>query len=256
MGTLLLRLVGPLQAWGSESRFTERKTGHEPTKSGVVGLLASALGRRRTDPVDDIASFPMAVRIDCPGSYEVDFQTAHMRKFDAGRQAWVFADSLPLSRRYYLSDARFVVGVQMPDDVLASFAEALEHPVFPLYLGRRSCPPSEKILIGACEGVAMAQAVANHPWEVSEALLRRKRYSFVPREDVFACGEVPLTLIRDVLPTDGDELVRQTKRDVPLSFSPDKREYGWRTVVHDKVIVTNPFVRPQGQPAHDPFAAL
>ena len=43
MAVLLLKLAGPLQSWGSSSRFTERGTEHEPTKSGVVGLLAAAL---------------------------------------------------------------------------------------------------------------------------------------------------------------------------------------------------------------------
>ena len=44
MSTLLLRLAGPLQAWGCESKFEKRRTGREPTKSAVVGLLAAAMG--------------------------------------------------------------------------------------------------------------------------------------------------------------------------------------------------------------------
>lgn len=47
MATLLLRLAAPLQSWGSDSKFETRKTDREPTKSGVVGLLAAALGLRR-----------------------------------------------------------------------------------------------------------------------------------------------------------------------------------------------------------------
>ena len=49
MATLLLRLAAPLQAWGADSKFETRKTGREPTKSGVVGLLAAALGLRRDE---------------------------------------------------------------------------------------------------------------------------------------------------------------------------------------------------------------
>ncbi len=77
MTVLLLKLAGPLQSWGSESRFTERGTRHEPTKSGAIGLFAAALGRRRTDSVDDLASLEFGVRIDQPGSFEGDFQTEH-----------------------------------------------------------------------------------------------------------------------------------------------------------------------------------
>ena len=44
MPTLLLRLVGPMQSWGTTSRFDQRDTGKEPSKSGIVGLLAAAMG--------------------------------------------------------------------------------------------------------------------------------------------------------------------------------------------------------------------
>ena len=44
MATVLLRLIGPMQSWGTTSRFDERDTGKEPTKSGVLGLVAAALG--------------------------------------------------------------------------------------------------------------------------------------------------------------------------------------------------------------------
>ena len=46
--TLLLRLAGPMQSWGLESRFDQRDTGREPSKSGVLGLICAALGKPRT----------------------------------------------------------------------------------------------------------------------------------------------------------------------------------------------------------------
>src|SRR3990172_4719032 len=49
MPTLLLRLVGPMQSWGTTSRFDQRDTGKEPSKSGVIGLLAAALGIDRVN---------------------------------------------------------------------------------------------------------------------------------------------------------------------------------------------------------------
>ena len=45
MSTLLLRLAGPMQSWGTDSKFDERRTGREPSKSGVIGLVAAALHR-------------------------------------------------------------------------------------------------------------------------------------------------------------------------------------------------------------------
>ena len=62
MPTLMLALSGPMQSWGSESRFTRRATEQMPTKSGVIGMLAAAQGRRRSDPVEDLVGIRFGVR--------------------------------------------------------------------------------------------------------------------------------------------------------------------------------------------------
>ena len=50
MTVLLLRLAGPLQAWGVKSRFTVRSTELAPTRSGIIGMLSAAIGvAGRTD---------------------------------------------------------------------------------------------------------------------------------------------------------------------------------------------------------------
>lgn len=41
---LLMWLEGPMQSWGSDSRYGRRETQFFPTKSGISGLLLSALG--------------------------------------------------------------------------------------------------------------------------------------------------------------------------------------------------------------------
>ena len=64
MNVLLLRLVGPMQSWGVQSRFSVRDTGLEPSKSGVIGLICAALGRARSEPVADLAAFKMGVRVE------------------------------------------------------------------------------------------------------------------------------------------------------------------------------------------------
>ena len=95
MTVLLLRLAGPMQAWGVKSRFTVRSTELEPSKSGIIGMLAAAVGRRRTDPIEDLLSLRFGVRKDQPGRVIRDFHTA--RTLDG-------KDSMPLSGRYYLAD--------------------------------------------------------------------------------------------------------------------------------------------------------
>ena len=66
MTVLLLRLAGPLQAWGVKSRFTVRSTELAPTRSGIIGLVSAAVGRRRTDPIEDLLSLRFGVRKDQP----------------------------------------------------------------------------------------------------------------------------------------------------------------------------------------------
>ena len=133
MATLLLRLAAPLQSWGSDSKFETRKTDREPTKSGVVGLLAAALGLRRddTEGLARLNGLRFAVRADQEGSLLVDFHTAKSR------------DTSYVTYRHYLQDAVFLAGLESGDEALLRELEAaLRHPVCPLYLGRRSCPPT------------------------------------------------------------------------------------------------------------------
>ena len=143
MATLLLRLAAPLQAWGSDSKFETRKTDREPTKSGVVGLLAAALGLRRddTEGLARLNGLRFAVRADQEGSLLVDFHTAKSR------------DTSYVTYRHYLQDAVFLAGLESGDEALLRELEAaLRHPVYPLYLGRRSCPPTLPLCLGIRQG--------------------------------------------------------------------------------------------------------
>ena len=78
MATLLLRLAAPLQSWGADSKFEIRKTEREPTKSGVIGLLAAALGLRRDDAagLQPLCGLRFGVRVDREGALLEDFHTA------------------------------------------------------------------------------------------------------------------------------------------------------------------------------------
>lgn len=144
MHTLLLRLHGPLQSWGTTSRFDERDTQLEPSKSGVVGLLCAALGRDRAEPVDDLAALRMGVRVDREGVPMRDYQTATgvLRAADAKPEM----DRTVVSPRFYLSDACFLVGLEGSDrQLLQSLQTALRCPVWPLALGRKSFTPSSPV---------------------------------------------------------------------------------------------------------------
>ncbi|MFJ5588398.1 type I-E CRISPR-associated protein Cas5/CasD [Streptomyces noursei] len=82
--TLLLRLEGLLQAWGTRSHFHNRDTLPRPTKSGVIGLLAAADGHDRDEhrtaeddflPLTTLAQLRFGVRADRPGTLVEDFHT-------------------------------------------------------------------------------------------------------------------------------------------------------------------------------------
>lgn len=144
MTTLLLRLQGPMQSWGTTSRFDERDTQLEPSKSGVLGLVCAALGRDRTAPIDDLAALRMGVRVDREGVPMRDYQTATgvllaTGKPDLGRTV--------VSPRYYLSDAVFLVGLEGDRALLETIHLALRQPVWPLALGRKSFVPSVPVHI-------------------------------------------------------------------------------------------------------------
>ena len=74
MWTLLIRISGPMQSWGTHSRFDHRYTDIAPTKSGIIGLLAAVQGRPRDADIADLSNLPMGVRIDRPGMLMSDFR--------------------------------------------------------------------------------------------------------------------------------------------------------------------------------------
>jgi CRISPR system Cascade subunit CasD len=162
MATLLLRLQGPLQSWGTTSRFDERDTQLEPSKSGVLGLVCAALGRDRREPVEDLAALRMGVRVDHEGVPMRDYQTATGVLIATGK-----ADMrrTVVSPRYYLSDAAFLVGLEGRDEsLLASIHAALRAPHWPLALGRKSFAPGMPVwLADGLSPLALEQALASYP---------------------------------------------------------------------------------------------
>ena len=127
MPTLLLRLVGPMQSWGTTSRFDQRDTGKEPSKSGVVGLLAAAMGidREHWTDLEPLTRLRMSVRHDRLAMPKHDYQTAGC----ASEDAIIKADGKPskdgvVSRRHYLADAAFLVGLEGNDRSLLEGAHA------------------------------------------------------------------------------------------------------------------------------------
>jgi CRISPR system Cascade subunit CasD len=162
-----------MQSWGTTSRFDQRDTGKEPSKSGVVGLLAAALGIDRevwNDELNSLAALTMAVRHDRPGVLKRDYQTAGCAATDKMRRAdGSLSDDGVTSYRHYLADAVFLVGLQGPDRSLLERAHAaLQNPVWPLALGRKSYVPSEPVwLVDGVVDASLLEALTTKPWIAS-----------------------------------------------------------------------------------------
>lgn len=201
MATLLLRLAAPLQAWGADSKFETRKTGREPTKSGVIGLLAAALGLRRdeSEALTRLTGLRFGVRVEREGQLLVDYHTA---KTQDEKTSYV-------TYRHYLQDAVFLAGIESEDAaLLQQLQQALLHPAFPLYLGRRCCPPTLPLCLGIRQG-SLLDVLRTEPMQ----------------------GRKPetgkLRIVADADPADPAAVPRQ---DLPMSFSPVHRQYGFRPV--------------------------
>lgn len=160
MHTLLLRLAGPMQSWGTQSRFLERDTGMEPSKSGVLGLVCAALGRPREAAIDDLAALTMGVRVDREGTLRRDYQTAlDVVRADGSRGGTV------VSNRYYLADADFLVGLAGEDlALLQQIDEALATPRWPLCLGRKAFVPGVPVRLGMRPDIPLDAALRKEAW--------------------------------------------------------------------------------------------
>lgn len=145
--TLFLRLEGPLQAWGDTSKFVIRRTMEAPTKSGVLGLIACGMGvsrERQAELFKRLNKLRMGVRIDRPGILWWDYHTvgADVGLTTAAGGVKSGAQGTLITRREYLADASFLVALQGDDLLVGHVADALQAPTWPLFLGRKSCPPS------------------------------------------------------------------------------------------------------------------
>jgi CRISPR system Cascade subunit CasD len=171
--TLLLRLTGPMQSWGTSSRFQLRRTDAIPSKSGVLGLLLCAMGigrEKSAAALGPLSPMIMGVRVDRPGSLDWDYHTAGakigIRSADGKikkTQSTHEYETL-LSRRQYLIDASFLVVLQGDGGVVGDCARALANPVWPVFLGRKCCVPAEPVFVGTGVFGSAMDALASAPW--------------------------------------------------------------------------------------------
>ncbi|MGW0811404.1 type I-E CRISPR-associated protein Cas5/CasD [Nonomuraea sp. NPDC002799] len=255
--TLVLRLAGPLQSWGDRSVFNRRDTRPEPTKSGVLGLLAAASGRAREEPLDDLLGLQLGVRVDQPGSLLRDYHTVSDYRGRPLPQAGVSAKGLQkptspakythVTQRFYLQDAVFLAALHGPTALVETLAEAVRRPAFPLALGRRSCVPTQPLFLAIREQ-SLLEVLKGEPWQATQTakqLYARDR------------GR-PATI--DVSATIDDPNGEDSAIDVPYSFAPRERRFTSRRIHHQWITLPTGFanarITPDKPQSHDPFALL
>lgn len=227
---LLLWLEAPLQSWGHDSKFGRRDSLDFPTKSGMLGLLCCARGAGGAESawLAAWADLDMQVVAYVPkdrqggpqrrqpllrdfqmvgsGYNDQDpWQSLLIPKTSDGKKA--VGGGTKMTYRYYLQDMAYAVVLQAPAGYAESAADALQHPVWDLYLGRKNCVPTEFVYQGLFDTVEQAL-------EASERLAASKDRCFSMQ---VLQGEHP-----------GEVLVLN---DVPLQFGKHKKYRDRRVTV-------------------------
>jgi CRISPR system Cascade subunit CasD len=256
--TLVLRLAGPLQSWGDRSVFNRRETRPEPTKSGVLGLLAAAAGKDREERIDDLLGLQLGVRVDQPGSLLRDYHTVSDYRGRPLPQAGVSAKGVQkltspakhthITQRFYLQDAVFLAAVHGPAHLVNTLAEAVRRPAFPLALGRRSCVPTQPLFLDVWEEQSLVEVLKGQPWQATETA-----------KQIYARDRGrPATI--DVSATIDDPDGEDSATDVPHSFAPRERRFTSRRIHHQWITLPTGFPNARqtsDKPeSHDPFALL
>lgn len=217
---LLLWLEAPLQSWGFDSRFGRRSTLDFPTKSGILGLLFSAMGAGG-EQIDLLAEFsnlsqtvlsfhhenakenPFQLRdfhmVGSNYDKEDPWAKMHIPKTSDGKNA--VGGGAKLTYRYYLQDATFAVCIEIPSALSEIIAHAVQNPVWEIYLGRKCCAPTDFIYRGVFDTEDEALSVAI---DIANKKGRKENFRVLD-------GSHP----------DADEVF--TLNDVPLQFGHDKR---------------------------------
>ena len=166
MQHLILTLEAPLMAFGGETVDNFGVVRWFPAASMLTGLLANALGWRRTEAERHQGAARAAglrgPRRPRTGQRRADDRLSDGRYFQQRDSGWTTRGAAEgreggtytnwLRYRDYLADMRVTVVLRMEEAEfepgLEDLAEALEKPLRPLFIGRKPCLPSGPIVPG------------------------------------------------------------------------------------------------------------
>ncbi|MGI6725594.1 MAG: type I-E CRISPR-associated protein Cas5/CasD [Christensenellales bacterium] len=233
MKTILLKLAGPLQSWGTRSHFETRHTDLYPSKSAVIGMVAASMGCRRDDnkKIQALNSLDFAVRIDQSGQLLRDYHTAKKYKSNGA------FDRTYVTNRYYIEDAVFVVAIGHTDALFVEdIAHGLQNPYFQPFMGRRSLPLAADFFLGVYDADILT-ALGSCPWQAHKAY--QKTHS--DRLSIYADARLG-----------SNGFPAGIRKDQVVSFSQKNRRFGFRS----EMKITASVRRPEHSTDHDAFDAL
>jgi CRISPR system Cascade subunit CasD len=177
---LLIRLQAPLIAFGGEAIDNYGVIRDFPALSMVTGLLANALGWDRGDDAAHNrlqARLRLGARLDGMGQRLTDFQTVQLGANDKGWTTWGAAEERRggantyegphLRYRDYHADLNALLAIRLaPVDeapTLEDLAKALDKPIRPLFIGRKPCLPTGRLVAGWIDADNVLQALQQAP---------------------------------------------------------------------------------------------
>lgn len=195
---LVFTLAANLAAMGELAGHERRGSLGWPGRSAILGLLAAALGRRRTDDFSDLDALDLAVAIFDEGVPLRDYHTvetvpsAAVKRPNSRPEALRAAHPLQTNTTITLRDYRCgsVYAVAVWGGELEELAKRLREPVFTLYLGRKSCPlsapPSPTVVLAPSP-----QAAVEHARLPNWLQFDQKGYPRVARQMAIDAAHVP-----------------------------------------------------------------
>ncbi len=224
---LMLRFDAPLMSFGGPAVDSRGVTRRVPARSMITGLLANALGWRRTDAEAHQrlqARVRFATRLDVPGVKLRDYQTVdlgqpHLKAKAVGWTTWgrieprggASGEDTHIREREYWADAVYTLALTLdPIDeapTLDDIEAALKRPARPLCIGRKPCVPASPIFAGRRRSQDLRAALSEEP------RIRR-------------AGTGPLTAWIEAPPSAGERLDVQR----PVIEVTDARD--WRNQIH------------------------
>lgn len=239
MKILTIRLTSPLQSYGDEATFKRRTTSVYPSKSAVIGMIGSALGYSRKDPqISRLNDLSYAVRIDQAGRILTDYHTVELDKGD-----------LDVTYREYIQDAVFVVAVGSNNDQqITQIHNALRHPHYQLFLGRRANVPAGVLLMEEFDDESPVTVLEKLGWQVSswsqKVYRKQNPGKMFPKVDIYADAEL-LTNHHSVM-----------IKDRVGSFDQRNRYFGYRAMATERIQLTHSHIPEDESTEHDALSAL